>query len=168
MMTIQGVIIRIDKLISIFKVKVFPTSMLRNLLKTTSHLEIRRRIWTKLGNEIGEDVYINNNIILIDSPELRPNVSLGDRVALAPYVTFITSSSPNNSRLKYEEYVERYIKRKPIIVGEDSWIGTSVVIHPGVRIGCRCIIGSCSNVTRDIPDDCLAYGNPAKVIRRLI
>ena len=65
MMTIQGVIIRIDKLISIFKVKVFPTSMLRNLLKTTSHLEIRRRIWTKLGNEIGEDVYINNNIILL-------------------------------------------------------------------------------------------------------
>ena len=136
-------------------------------MKITPYQDVRKKIWNKLGNKCGKDTFLNNNIILVDSSELETNVFLEDRVALAPYVTFITCSSPNDSILAKEEYTKKYIKMGSIYIGEDSWIGTHTVIHPGVHIGKRCIIGSCSNVTKDIPDDSLAFGNPAKIIRRL-
>ena len=130
-------------------------------------MRFRVEIWRKLGNIVGEQAYINKCCLLIDSPELKPNVILGDRVALSPYVTFITSAAPNDSRLRLEPSNQRYIRTAAIAIGEDTWIGTHTVIHPGVKIGKRCIIGAMSNVTHDIPDDSLAYGNPARVIRSL-
>lgn len=130
-------------------------------------LEFRKAIWKKLGNVVGEQAYINKCCLLIDSPHLSPNVVLGDRVALSPYVTFITSAAPNDSRMRYEPQYQRYIRTAPIHIGNDTWIGTHTVIHPGVTIGQRCIIGAMSNVTRDIPDDSLAYGNPARVVKSL-
>ena len=54
-----------------------------------------------------------------------------------------------------------------IVIGEDSWIGAGVVIQPGIKIGKRCIVGSMSNVNKDIPDDYLAYGNPVRLIRKI-
>ena len=54
----------------------------------------------------------------------------------------------------------------PVTIGEDCWIGGGTVICPGVTIGDRCIIGAGSVVTKDIPSDCVAVGNPAKVIRK--
>ena len=51
-------------------------------------------------------------------------------------------------------------------VGEDCWIGGGAIICPGVTIGDRCVIGAGSVVTKDIPDDSIAVGNPARVIRR--
>ena len=54
----------------------------------------------------------------------------------------------------------------PVTIGEDCWIGGGAVICPGVTIGDRCIIGAGSVVTKDIPSDCVAVGNPAKVIRK--
>jgi maltose O-acetyltransferase len=56
---------------------------------------------------------------------------------------------------------------KPITIGEDVWIGGSVVICPGVTIGHRSVIGAGSVVTKDIPADVVAVGNPCKVIRSL-
>ena len=55
----------------------------------------------------------------------------------------------------------------PITIGEDTWLGGGVVVCPGVTIGKRCVIGAGSVVTKDIPDDCLAAGNPARVIRKM-
>lgn len=55
----------------------------------------------------------------------------------------------------------------PITIGEDCWIGGGAIICPGVTIGNRCIIGAGSVVTKDIPDDSIAVGNPAKVIKNL-
>ena len=130
-------------------------------------LEFRKAIWQKLGNVVGDHAYINKCCLLIDSQKLSPNVVLGDRVALSPYVTFITSAAPNDSRLRYEPQYQRYIRTAPIYIGDDTWIGTHTVIHPGVKIGKRCIVGAMSNVTHDIPDDSLAYGNPARVIKSL-
>ena len=55
----------------------------------------------------------------------------------------------------------------PIRIGDDSWLGGGVVVLPGVTIGARCVIGAGSVVIRDIPDDSVAVGNPARVVRRL-
>ena len=55
----------------------------------------------------------------------------------------------------------------PITIGEDCWIGGGAIICPGVTIGNRCIIGAGSVVTKDIPNDSIAVGNPAKVIKNL-
>jgi maltose O-acetyltransferase len=57
---------------------------------------------------------------------------------------------------------------KPITIGDDVWIGGSSVICPGVTIGSRSIIGAGSVVTKDIPEDVIAAGNPCKVIRKLV
>jgi maltose O-acetyltransferase len=57
---------------------------------------------------------------------------------------------------------------RPITIGEDVWIGGSVVICPGVRVGDRTVIGAGSVVTRDIPADVFAAGNPCRVIRTLV
>lgn len=165
-MTIQGLITRIEKAYHSALIHVLPDSELKNLLRRTPFLDVRRAIWVRLGNQLGEGAYINNNVTLLDSRLLSPNIILGARVALSPNVTFITASSPNDSYLKDADYAKRFLRTASISVGDDTWIGTGCVIQPGVRIGRRCIIGSCSNVTHDIPDDSLAYGNPAKVIRR--
>ncbi len=166
-MTVQGLAARVEKAYHSILVRILPDSDLKNLLRTTPFQTIRRAIWVRLGNQIGEGAYINNNVTLLDSRQLSPNVILGARVALSPNVTFITSSSPNDSLLKDLDYTKRFLRTASITIGDDTWIGAGCVIQPGVKIGRRCIIGSCSNVTHDIPDDCLAYGNPAKIIRRL-
>lgn len=142
-------------------------TLLKNILKNTPYQNIRKKIWVKLGNKLGEKAYINNNISLIDSSELEINVILGDRVATAPGITFITCSAPNNSILRDSEKTKRYIRTGTIDIGDDTWIGANCIIQPGVKIGKGCIIGSMSNVTKDIPDYSLAYGNPAKIVRKI-
>ena len=54
----------------------------------------------------------------------------------------------------------------PVTIGEDCWIGGGAIICPGVTIGSRCVIGAGSVVTKDIPDACVAVGNPARIIRK--
>ncbi|MBQ5907332.1 MAG: acyltransferase [Treponema sp.] len=140
---------------------------LKNILKVTPYQDIRKKIWIKLGNKIGERAYINNSINLIDTPDLEVNVILGNGVATAPGITFITCSAPNDSIIRTSEKTKRYIKTGTIEIGDDTWIGANCVIQPGVKIGKCCIIGSMSNVTKDIPDYSLAYGNPAKIVRKI-
>ena len=79
---------------------------LEELLKVTPFDDIRKAIWVKLGNVVGKDTKINRNISIVGSKELEPNVILHDRVALGPNICFITSSSPNNSKLKDADYVQ--------------------------------------------------------------
>jgi len=101
------------------------------------------------------------------SADSNDKIVLGERVATASGITFILQSSPNNSRLVGCESVKETLRHGSIIVGNDTWIGAGCVIHPGVCIGKNCIVGAMSNVTRDIPDNSVAYGNPAKVRRCL-
>lgn len=106
----------------------------------------------------GENVYFNVNCVVLDVCPVR----IGSNVFFAPAVQIYTASHPLNA-------IERRTKEngKPITIGDDCWIGGSVVICPGVTIGNRCVIGAGAVVTKDIPDDSLAVGNPAKVIRKL-
>ena len=106
----------------------------------------------------GENVYFNVNCVVLDTMK----VTIGDNVFFAPGVHVYTASHPLDA-------VERRTIEfsKPVVIGNDCWIGGNTVICPGVTIGNGCVIGAGSVVTKDIPDNSLAVGNPAKVIRKL-
>ena len=108
--------------------------------------------------ECGENVFINANCVFLDVAK----ITIGSHVLFGPAVQVYTASHPLDfmTRRKLEF-------AQPITIGDDSWIGGGAIIMPGVNIGKRCVIGAGSVVTKDIPDDSLAIGNPAKVIRKL-
>lgn len=108
---------------------------------------------------LGNDIYANFNLTLIDDA----SIFIGDRVLFGPNVTLTTASHPLSSNLRNKGY--QY--NKPIYIEEDVWIGANVVVFPGARIGKGSVIGAGSIVTKDIPEYSLAYGNPAKVIRKI-
>jgi len=110
--------------------------------------------------DIGEKVFFNFNCIVLD---VAP-VTIGSRTLFGPNVQVYTAMHP----IDYKERASGLEYSKPIVIGEDIWIGGSAVICPGVTIGDRTIIGAGSVVTRDIPADVFAAGNPCKVIRSLI
>lgn len=107
----------------------------------------------------GEKVFFNFNCVVLDVAQ----VTIGSRTLFGPNVQFYTATHPMNhlERASGLEYA------KPIFIGEDVWIGGSAVICPGVSIGDRSVIGAGSVVTKDIPVDVFAAGNPCKVIRPL-
>jgi maltose O-acetyltransferase len=107
--------------------------------------------------KVGERVFFNFNCIVLD---VAP-VTIGSRTMFGPNVQVYTATHPIDhlERSSGKEYA------KPIVIGEDVWIGGSAVICPGVTIGNRSIIGAGSIVTKDIPDNVIAAGNPCKVIR---
>lgn len=111
------------------------------------------------GIQLGDNVFINYNCIFLDGAYIR----IGKNTLIGPNCQLYTPQHPM-------DYIERRGTKEysyPITIGEDCWLGGSVVVCPGVTIGNRCIIAAGSVVTRDIPDDCLAAGNPAVVKKRL-
>ena len=90
-------------------------------------------------------------------------VIIGSRTLIGPNVQIYTATHPMN----YKERSSGLEFAKAISIGEDVWIGGGVIICPGITIGDRTIIGAGSVVTKDIPSDMFAAGNPCKVIRKL-
>lgn len=108
---------------------------------------------------IGEHVFINSGSTFLDSG----SIEIGEHTLIGPSVQVYTPEHPM-------DYVERRktIERAfPVKIGADCWIGGGAVICPGVTIGDRSIIGAGSVVTKDIPSDSMAVGNPARVIKKL-
>lgn len=107
----------------------------------------------------GEKVFFNFNCIVLDVTY----VTIGSRTLFGPNVQIYTATHPTDWQVRASglEFA------KPIVIGEDVWVGGSAVICPGVTIGDRTIIGAGSVVTRDIPADVFAAGNPCRVIRHL-
>ncbi|RYU91947.1 sugar O-acetyltransferase [Mucilaginibacter terrigena] len=106
----------------------------------------------------GENVYFNVNCVVLDVMEVK----LGSNVFCAPGVQIYTATHPLDAVLRRSKE-----NAKPVVIGDDCWIGGGAVICPGVTIGNRCVIGAGAVVTKNIPDDSLAVGNPAVVIRKL-
>jgi maltose O-acetyltransferase len=108
---------------------------------------------------VGEKVFFNFNCVVLDVNK----VTIGARTMFGPNVQVYAATHP----MDYAIRAESLELGKPIEVGEDVWIGGSVIICPGVSIGDRTVIGAGSVVTRDVPADCFAAGSPCRVIRQL-
>ncbi len=108
---------------------------------------------------VGQKVFFNFNCVVLDVTY----VTIGDRTMFGPNVQIYTATHPLDhvARASGVEYA------KPVHIGSDVWVGGSAVICPGVRIGDRTVIGAGSVVTKDIPSDVFAAGNPCRIIRNL-
>jgi len=109
--------------------------------------------------EIGDDFYTNVNLVILDGAK----VTIGNNVFIAPNVGIYTAGHPldperRNVGLEYA---------LPVTIGNNVWIGGGVSIMPGVTIGEGAVIGGGAVVTRDIPANVVAAGNPARVIREI-
>lgn len=109
--------------------------------------------------KIGENFYSNHNLVILDANK----VEFGDNVFIAPNCGFYTAGHP----LDYETRNKGLEYAKPIEVGNNVWIGGNVVVLPGVTIGDNVVIGAGSVVTKDIPSNSVAVGNPCKVIKKI-
>lgn len=109
---------------------------------------------------VGANVFFNFNCVVLD---VAP-VEIGDNVLFGPNVQIYTATHPIDAATRRSglEF------GKPIRIGSDVWVGGSAIFNPGVTVGSRTVIGAGSVVTRDLPDDVFAAGNPCRVIRSLV
>lgn len=105
---------------------------------------------------LGKRVYFNFNCVVLDVCEVR----IGDSTFFGPAVQIYTATHPMNAKLRRTQEFG-----KPITIGSDVWVGGGAIICPGVTIGSGTVIGAGSVVTRDVPNNVLAAGNPCRVIR---
>lgn len=108
---------------------------------------------------IGDNFFANYGCVMLDVNR----ITIGNNVFLAPGVCLYTAGHPIDKGVRNEHLEYGW----PITIGNDVWIGGSVVINPGVTIGSNVVIGSGSVVTRDIPDNVVACGNPCRVKRAI-
>ncbi|MBP4134398.1 sugar O-acetyltransferase [Gallibacterium anatis] len=109
--------------------------------------------------EVGDNFFANHQCTILDSGK----VSIGDNVMFAPNVSLYTVGHP----LHYQQRNQGYEQAKAIIIKDNVWIGGSCVILGGVTIGENSVIGAGSVVTKSIPPNSLAFGNPCRVIREI-
>lgn len=109
--------------------------------------------------KVGDKVFFNFNCVVLDVAQ----VTIGSRTFFGPNVQIYAATHPVN----HKERASGLEYGKAISIGDDVWIGGSVIICPGVKIGDRTVIGAGSVVTKDIPADVVAVGNPCKVARHL-
>ncbi len=108
---------------------------------------------------IGEGFFANFNLTILDEADVR----FGDNVFIGPNVSIYTACHPLDAteRNKLIEWAE------PVTIGDNVWIGGSTTILPGVTVGNNVVIGAGSVVTKDIPDNVVVVGNPARIIKRV-
>lgn len=109
--------------------------------------------------EVGDNFFANYNVVILD---VAP-VSIGHSVMLAPNVAIYTAAHPLDAgrRNSGNEFAV------PVSIGNNVWLGGNVVVVPGVKIGNNSVVGAGSVVTRDLPDNVLAVGNPARILREI-
>ena len=115
------------------------------------------------GFEIGRDVYIADGLLIVEELADEGNLSIGDRVSIAPRVTIVTSSHPNASRIRSVAPVAKGSVR----LGDDAWLGAGAVVLPGVTIGRGAVVAALSVVAEDVPELTVVGGQPARVLRKL-
>ena len=155
----------------------------------SSNLEEKNAILTELLGGKGKNLWITapffvdygNNIYFGNNCEVNMNctflddnkIIIGDNALIAPNVQIYTAFHPLNAIDRFGEIKEdgtfEFCKTQtaPVTIGDNVWIGGGVIILPGVTIGNNVVIGAGSVVTKDIPSNFLAFGNPCKVIKSL-
>lgn len=115
------------------------------------------------GIRIGSQVYIADGIMIVEELGGDDLITIGDRVSIAPRVTLVTSSHPNNSHIRPFAPVEQ----GPITLEADAWIGASAIILPGVTVGRGAVVGAQSVVSSNVEPLHVVSGQPARTIRVL-
>lgn len=135
--------------------------LLKELLDVAGDFHIESPFQCDYGYNIhiGENFYANHNCVILDGA----SVSIGDNVLFAPNVAVYTAGHPIHHELRNEgiEYA------RGVTISDNVWVGGNVVINPGVTIGKNVVIASGSIVTKDIPDNVLIAGNPARILREI-
>ncbi len=108
--------------------------------------------------QMGANAFANANCVFLDCAEIR----IGDNFQAGPGVQPLTPEHPLDAIARRGEETAR-----PIVIGDDVWIGGGAIVLAGVTIGDRSVIGAGSVVTKDVPSDVVVVGNPAKIVRRL-
>lgn len=106
----------------------------------------------------GDNVFFNVNCVVLDENK----VTIGSNVFFGPGVQIYTASHPLEAMLRRTHKIS-----KPVTIGNDCWIGGNAIILPGITIGNGVVIGAGAVVTKDIPDNVMAVGHPAKVVKKL-
>lgn len=107
---------------------------------------------------LGTRVFFNFNCVVLDVCSVR----IGDHTMFGPAVQIYTPLHPMDAPARRQQEYGR-----PVVIGDDVWVGGGAIICPGVTIGSRSVIGAGSVVTRDVPADVFAAGNPCRVVRAL-
>jgi len=115
--------------------------------------------WGGRNVHFGDCVYANSNLTLVDDGQ----IFVGSHVMFGPNVTVVTASHPIEPELRARGL--QY--NRDVHIGENVWIGAGAVILPGVRIGENAVIGAGSIVTKDIPANVVAVGNPCRILREI-
>ncbi len=146
-------------------------AIIRELLPNASEdCYIQGPIYCDYGENIhiGTGFYANFNFNALDCCPIR----IGNNVFLGPNVTIVTPVHPllpkdRNMRKRPDGAMYDLEYAKPIEIGDDCWLASNVTVIGGVKIGKGSVIGAGSVVTRDIPENSLAVGNPARVVRKI-
>lgn len=107
--------------------------------------------------QMGKGTYVNFNCNFIDDGK----INIGEKVMFGAAVTIATVGHPVHPDMR------EYMYTDPVTIGDNCWIGAGVTICPGVTIGDNTVIGAGSVVNKDIPANCIAVGNPCRVIREI-
>lgn len=157
---------RASRILTKYNYKTFHEVNMRNrwmkkLLHTSGNFWIKPPFFCDYGYNIhiGKDVMVNFNCVFLDVCPIR----IDDHTLIGPNTQIYTACHS----LDYQERQENIEFGKPVHIGKNVWIGGSVVILPGVTIGDHAVIGAGSVVTKDIPANSIAAGNPCKVIREI-
>jgi serine acetyltransferase len=143
-----------------------PRKLLRWLGAHHPDNRTRKIFFRMTGVHIGEGTNVTPGLVVNDG--YSGLCHIGDRVSIATNVTLVADSNPNNSRLNDEPYVkEHLVKTAPVVIEDDVWLGTNVVVLPGVRVGRGAVVGAGAVVTRDVPPFTVVAGVPARPIRAL-
>lgn len=167
--TLQG----IDEFINSFiknNLPIFPKRWIKFLAYFYPDARIRKSCLREMSVCMGEGTFANYGLkVVTNDAHEECQIIIGDRVSIAPNVVLIAESSPNNSlHLASIPYVkENLIKDEKIIIEDDVWLGASVTILPGVKVGRGAIVGAGAVVTKDVAPYTVVAGIPAKVIRTL-
>lgn len=129
--------------------------LFENTLPQTSNILAPMQIDYGHQVKIHERVFINHSVCM----SAAAGIEIEENVQIAPQVTILTVNHDLKNKV--------IVKCKPVLIKKGAWIGARAIINPGVTIGENSVIGSGAVVTKDIPDNCVAVGNPARVIKTI-
>jgi maltose O-acetyltransferase len=121
--------------------------------------EIRPPLYCDYGSSlhVGTRTFINFGLMALD---VAP-ITIGDDVQIGPNVQLLTPTHPMDADLRRAKWEAA----EPITLADNVWLGGGVIVLPGVTVGANTVVGAGAVVTRDLPGDVVAVGNPARVIR---